>query len=126
MSKVTVKLDLSGLRIKEATKEVKEATRKGIVDTMTDIAAYAVGHSPYLTGYNANGIKYEVGPNMPVARKELTAAIYSTSGYGGFLETGTQNEDGSWKMPPRPYIRPGFEKYRKDFITNIDKRLKQA
>ena len=124
--KVTVKLDLSGLRINEATKEVKEAARKGVVDTITDIAEQAVKKSPYLTGNNANSIKYEVGPNQPEARDELSAAVYSTSGYGGFLETGTHNEDGSWRMPPRPYIRPAFEKFRNDFIKNIDKRLKQV
>jgi len=47
---------------------------------------------------------FEVGPGGEVARNEGEAAIYSTSGYGGYLETGTV------KMPARPYFKVALDK----------------
>jgi hypothetical protein len=34
---------------------------------------------------------------------KIEGAVYSTSGYGGFLETGTS------KMPGRPYFKPSLD-----------------
>jgi len=98
--------------------KINEACRKGLVTTITDIANYAVKHSPYLTGNNRRSIMFEVGPNKSVAKKDLEAATYSTSGYGGFLEVGTATR------PARPYFRPGLAKFAPELPKNIKDNLK--
>ncbi|KKM04011.1 hypothetical protein LCGC14_1768590 [marine sediment metagenome] len=91
MAQITVDLKLN-LKTKEATEQVHKAARKALVDVITDIAKDAIQGSPFLTGHNRRSIKYEVGPGAPVAKGELEGAVYSTSGYGGYLETGTRVE----------------------------------
>jgi len=49
--------------------------------------------------------------------KEGEAAVYSTSGYGGFLETGTVN------MPAQPYFRPALDKNKDKLGKNIKAHL---
>ena len=84
------------LKTKEVKNKVNKATEKAIKDVVVDIANDAIRGSPYLTGNNRRSIKYEA--------KGLEGAIYSTSGYGGFLETGTV------KMPAQPYFKPALDK----------------
>lgn len=86
----------TNLRIKEVQQTVKDATIKALKDVAVDIAHDVVEGSPVLTGNNRRSIKWET--------KEFEASIYSTSGYGGFLETGTV------KMGARPYFRPALDK----------------
>jgi len=123
MAKITTKWD-TNLKTTEATRQVETASRKGLVLTVTDIANQAINTSPVLTGHNKRSIQFEVGPGGEVAKEPLTGAIYSTSGYGGYLETGTHNADGSTKMPPRPYIYPALVKFMKDLPKNIKAVLK--
>ena len=99
------------LKIDEATKKLEEAARLAMRDTVVAIAADTIEHSPWEFGTNARSIKYEVsgmGQNEMVDPRAIEGAIYSTSGYGGYLETGT------YKMAPRPYFRPALDR-------NIDK-----
>lgn len=56
--------------------------------------------SPVLTGNNRDGIDTEVTQ----VGDGISATLYTTSGYGGYLETGTS------KMEARPYIGPAVEK----------------
>jgi len=79
---VEVKLNL---RDKEVQKEVRDATRKALKDVTTDIAKDAIKGSPVDTGNNRRSIMFEVGPGGQVAKEDLEGAVYSTSGYGGFL-----------------------------------------
>ena len=60
---------------------------------------------------------FEVGPGGEVARNELEGAVYSTSGYGGYLETGTVN------MPAQPYFKPALDKNIKNLPKNIKAHL---
>ena len=76
---------ITNLKTKEVTDKVTRATEKAIKDVVTDIAGDAIKGSPKLTGNNARSIQYEVGPGGEVAKKEGEGAVYSTSGYGGFL-----------------------------------------
>jgi len=117
MPKITTKWD-TNLRTTEATREVEAASKKGLLLTVVDIANQAINDSPVLTGNNRRSIQFEVGPGGEVAREPLTGAIYSTSGYGGYLETGTV------KMAPRPYIYPALIKFMKDLPKNIKAVLK--
>ncbi len=89
---------------------VDEATVEGLRDTVVETAADVVQGSPVLTGHNRRSIQYW-------ARK-LRGRIFSTSGYGGYLEVGTS------KMPARPYFRPAADRHFKNLARNIARRLK--
>ena len=108
---------VTNIKSKEVEDKVSKATKQGLTDVVTDIANDAIKGSPWLFGNNARSIKYEVGPGKPVAEKELEGAIYSTSGYGGYLETGTV------KMPARPYFKPALDRNAKNLPNNIKGHL---
>ncbi len=116
MSKITVKWKVN-LRTKEAEAEVIKASAQGLRDVVVDIANDAIQGSPVLTGNNRRSIKFEVGPGGEVAKKELEGAVYSTSGYGGYLETGTV------KMAAQPYMKPALDKHAKDLPKQIKAHL---
>ena len=97
------------LKTKEVQDKIKKATRQGLKDTIVDIAGDVIKGSPVLTGNNARSIAYEA--------KELEGSIYSTSGYGGFLETGTVN------MPAQPYFKPALDKNKDKLPKNIKAHL---
>ena len=86
--KITTDIKLS-LKTKEVEDKVKKATKQGLADVVRDIANDAIKLSPKKDGENMRSIKYEVGPGGEVAKGELEGAVYSTSGYGGYLEVGT-------------------------------------
>ena len=86
----------TNLRTNEAGNEIKRATSKALKNVVVDIANDAIHGSPVLTGNNRRSIRYDI--------EELAASIYSTSGYGGYLETGT------YKMPARPYFKPALDR----------------
>lgn len=116
MPKISVDIKLN-LKTKEATDKVEKATKQGMKDVVTDIAGDTIKGSPVLTGHNRRSIKFEVGPDGEVAKKEGEGAVYSTSGYGGILETG------SVKMPARPYFKPALDKHAKSLPKNIKVHL---
>jgi len=94
---VKIKTDVVvNLKTKEVQDKVNKATEKALKDVVTDIANDAIKGSPVDTGNNRRSIMFEA--------KGLEGAIYSTSGYGGYLETGTV------KMPARPYFKPALDR----------------
>ena len=121
------------LKIPEAIKQVEDATRKGMVDTIAAIAGDVIKGSPKITGHNRRSIAYKLegkatrrgrvrSGEKPFEEGEpdlgkLEGAIYSTSGYGGFLETGTV------KMPAQPYFKPALDKNIKNLPKNIKAHL---
>jgi len=104
---------ITNLKTKEAQDKVGKATRQGLADVIMDIANDAIKGSPVLTGNNRRSIMFEVGPGGEVAKSESEGAVYSTSGYGGMLETGTIT------MPARPYFKPALDKNAKNLPKNI-------
>ncbi len=114
--KITTDIKLN-LRNKEVQKKAQKATQQGLKDVVVDIANDAIKGSPVLTGNNRRSIKFEVGPGGEVAKKEGEGAVYSTSGYGGYLETGTVN------MPAQPYFKPALDKHIKNLPKNIKAHL---
>ena len=114
--KIEVSVELN-LKTEAVTKVVRDATRMAMRDTVVDVAHDAVEGSPYLTGNNRRSIQYEVGPGGEVAKEDLTGAVFSTSGYGGYLETGTV------KMAARPYFKPALDKNIKNLPKNIKAHL---
>ncbi len=114
--KITTKW-IVNLKIPEVENKVDKASKQGLLDSVTDIANDAIQMSPIDTGNNRRSIKFEVGPGKPVAQRELEGAVYSTSGYGGYLETGTVN------MAARPYFKPALDKNIKNLPKNIKGHL---
>jgi len=134
---VKVELNLKDKELKDAT---QKAARLAMRDTVRDIWNEAVRNAPYRktppivsTGHNARSIAGEVsGMGTPfkgkdaeiservVNDRELEGAVYSTSGYGGYLETGT------YKMAPRPYFKPALDRNftQEKFAQKIKGHLK--
>ena len=109
---VTVTIDS-----KEVLEKVQSANKRGLLDTVVDIVEDAIQGSPVLTGNNRRSIQFEVGPGGEVAKEETEGAVYSTSGYGGTLETGSAN------MAARPYFKPALDKHIKELPGNIKRHL---
>ena len=91
----------TNLKIKEAQNKVDNAAEKSFKDTVVDIANDAIRGSPKKTGNNMRSIKYEA--------EGLSGAIYSTSGYGGYLETGYHTKSGR-HISGRPYFKPALDR----------------
>ena len=87
----------------EVNGKIHDQAASALTEVTALIANYAIRNSPYLYGHNRKSIFYDVDAIA------LSAQIYSTSGYGGYLETGTKNIDGTVKMAPRPYMKPGLD-----------------
>jgi HK97 gp10 family phage protein len=104
---VELKMNVTvNLHIKEVEDKVKEATRLAMRDVVTDIANDAVNASPVLTGNNRRSIAFECeGVKGEIGVGEGEGAVYSTSGYGGWLEVGTK------RMPARPYMKPALDRH---------------
>ena len=110
---VDVKLNL---KVDEAVKDVTDASKMAMRDTVVEVTNDSLQLSPWLTGNNRRSIAGEVSGIGGVASggegraermvddSQIEGAVYSTSGYGGFLETGTS------KMIPRPYIKPSLDR----------------
>ncbi|MCK4648507.1 hypothetical protein KAT51_03190 [bacterium] len=105
-----LKVDMKvNLKTKEVQNKVKNASEKGLKDVIVDIAGDVIKGSPIDTGNNRRSIAYEA--------KELEGSVYSTSGYGGFLETGTRF------TPARPYFKPALDRNIKKFPKEIKVHL---
>ena len=108
------------LNLPEVEARVKAAAQAALTDVVIQVAKDGVENSPVSdmwpsiskvgrtpTGNNKRSIQYQVGgaegPGNEIELDELQGAVYSTSGYGGYLETGTS------KMPARPYIKPAAD-----------------
>jgi hypothetical protein len=114
--KISVDVDIKTF-VPETNLIVREAIRETVRDVAVKILHHAITHTPVLTHKNQWSLSGEVSGMGLVATggngrqerivddSELEGAVYSTSGYGGYLEVGT------CKMKPRPYIRPGADLY---------------
>ncbi|MCJ7829314.1 MAG: hypothetical protein MUP81_06210 [Dehalococcoidia bacterium] len=108
------------LKTKEASEKVLKAAREAMRDTVVDVTHDAVEGSPVLTGNNRRSIMGEAsgfGGGQVVDQSKIEGAIFSTSGYGGFLETGTR------KMAARPYFKPAADKYVPKFPQRMKEHL---
>ena len=103
----------TNLHFEEADDKVKAAARAALKDCVSDITEDAKEGSPKKTGNNMRSINFTVGPATEdeLVLDDLQGAVYSTSGYGGYLETGTRNlETGTRKMEARPYMKPAADR----------------
>ncbi len=114
--KFTAKVDVN-LDILAVLRQVEDASRKGMRDVTVEVHAEAVQNSPVETGNNRRSIASEVsgmglvasggegGAERVVNESKIEGAVYSTSGYGSYLETGTQH------IPARPYFGPARDRF---------------
>ncbi len=109
MVEVTVKIK-TNIHTAEVMAKVNKAASEGLLDTTVDIAGDVVRDSPVRWGTNRRSIDYWV--------RKLKARIFSTSGYGGWLEVGTR------KMAARPYFHPAALRHLPQLASNIAKRLR--
>lgn len=95
---MNIKVDLTEVKagMKKLDANTRKAGERAMKDVVVLIAGDSIRGSPVLTGNNRRSIKFE--------SKGLTGAIFSTSGYGGFLETGTV------KLSARPYFKPALDR----------------
>ena len=107
-------------KIPKAKNKVKNARKNALRETVVAIANDVIKIHPWKnrTGNNSRSIKYEVGPGGEVAKGELEGAVYSTSGYGGYLETGTA------KMPAFPYFKPALDRNIRKLPEGIKAELR--
>ena len=106
---VTVKIR-TNINSAEVMAMVNKAAGEGLLDTTVLIAGDVVRDSPIKFGTNKRSIDYWV--------RKLKAKIFSTSGYGGWLEVGTR------KMEARPYFHPAALRHLPQLASNIAKRLR--
>lgn len=104
------------LKIDEVIKAAGEAARLAMRDTVVEIYNESIHGSPARTGHNRRSLASEVSGMGTVAEgvdaetervvddSRVEGAVYSTSGYGGYLETGTV------KMAARPYMKPAIDR----------------
>ena len=120
--KLEVSIQLN-LKTKEVTEAVKKAAQLTMRDTVVEVWNESILGSPKLTGYNMRSLVGEVSgmgevakgqdaePEKSVDDNKIEGAVYSTSGYGGYLETGTVKlETGTVKMAARPYMKPALDR----------------
>jgi hypothetical protein len=112
--------------IEEVSEKILAAIKLTMRDVVVDVAQDAIKGSPADTGHNRRSIAYKVEDTAKGIHPEKSSgelfeaeeqaeaeigklefnegAVYSTSGYGGYLETGTA------KTPPRPYLKPAMDR----------------
>ena len=131
--KISSKFEVN-LKNKEVQAKVNNATKKSLLNVVVAIANTAIKGSPIITGHNRRSIAYKVGKEATRKGKprvgekpfgdwqpqlrELEGAIYSTSGYGGYLETGTRF------MAAQPYFKPALDRHIKELPEGIKAELR--
>jgi len=112
---MNIKVDMTevtkGLKKYEA--KVASAAQQAMKETVVIIANEVINIHPWKTrtGNNSRSIAYTVG--------KLTGSVFSTSGYGGFLETGTRF------MAAYPYFKPALDRnFPSKFIAAMKVYLK--
>jgi len=110
---IDVKVDDAEVRrnLGKLTDKMKKAMEEGMKDLIVDIANTVIKVHPWKTrtGNNSRSIRYEV--------KDLTASVFSTSGYGGYLETGTAT------APAFPYFKPAIDRHLPTLGQHIKEHL---
>ena len=109
-----MKIDVDMSEVYKGLDKLTAKTQKAAEDTLKDvvvlIASDSINGSPVLTGNNRRSIRYLV--------KKLTGEIFSTSGYGGYLETGTRF------MGARLYFKPALDRNFPKFAKIMKEKLK--
>ncbi len=94
------------------SKETQKATQDTLKDVTVMIANDIIKIHPWKTrtGNNSRSIRYII--------KKLMSEIFSTSGYGGYLETGTRY------MAAYPYFKPALDKNMPKFAKIMKEKMR--
>ncbi|HEY3559659.1 MAG TPA: HK97-gp10 family putative phage morphogenesis protein [Kribbella sp.] len=111
-------LDVSELRalagdLEKGAAKVGKAAPVVVSKSAHDIEATAKILSPVDTGNLMGSISTEV--------EGLSAEIGPTAEYGGYVEDGTHNDDGSVRMAAQPYMQPALDTHAPTFETALGK-----
>jgi len=104
----------SRLRTEEALAQALGACRENFVEMIDIMVEESKSRSPILTGNNRDSIESTLnergqrdssGKFVSLGNKNLAFSfkVYTTSGYGAYLELGTS------RIPARPYFAPAFQ-----------------
>ena len=96
------------------SKETQKATQDTLKDVTVMIANDVIKGSPVLTGNNRRSIRYII--------KKLMSEIFSTSGYGGYLETG--HMAGGTRVAAHPYFKPALDKNMPKFAKIMKEKMR--
>lgn len=121
----------TNLKIPEVTAAMENAARLALRDTVVAVHSDSIRNAKSVgfwdTGNNARSLTGEVAGMGKVAGEgteermvdegKLQGAVYSTSGYGGYGETGTRF------MAARPYMKPALD--REFTAEKIVERMKR-
>jgi len=131
---------ISNLRIPAAKNTLDKAAKLAMRDTVVAIHNDSIRNAKAVdfwdTGHNARSLAGEVSgmgtvkqgkdaePDRIVNDSKLEGAVYSTSGYGGYGETGYHTRSGS-HVQGRPYMNPALVKHTKgdSFAGKVRKHL---
>lgn len=120
---VQVKID-----VPRATVYIRERMAVAFRDGIDNIVRDAKKLSPYKDGTNRRSIEAEI----KATPAGITAEIFTTSGYGGYLEIGTGQRRSHMEQlknlkgtgGPTPYIRPAFELNRQSMLEGLRASLR--
>ena len=98
--------------LKKYSDKVEKATQESIKEITVSMANDIIKIHPWKnqTGNNSRSIKYIIG--------KLKAEIFSTSGYGGILETGSRF------MQAFPYFKPALDRNWRKFPSILKEKLR--
>lgn len=109
---------------------VHEGAKSGIAKGLQAMTRAAMRGSPYDTGHNARNIGWttnfgrsgggggDKGRSIDLPDGKHAGAIFTGSGYGGYLEVGARGRGG------RPYIRPAVEQEAAYLLQSIRDEIK--
>ncbi len=106
--KITLKI-MSNVDFPGVKDKIQKAGAGALKNVIVKITNDAKHDTPWLTGNNSRSIDFEA--------KGLKGSVYSTSGYGGFLETGTG------RMPARPYMKPALDRHIGELQGEVEAKL---
>ena len=94
----------------EVRKAVTAAVMGRVIEGIQDVVADAKHLSPHKTGHNMRSIDWKpksvAGIQLFGDGTKRNVQVFTTSGYGGYLEVGTR------KKLAHPYIMPAYMKHR--------------
>jgi hypothetical protein len=111
------------LRSTEALFRVNDALLAATQDVFAEIVFAAAENSPVLdkaTSERYPGENREsINSHVTAVKKGVKAKLFTTSGFGGFIELGTK------KMKAEPYLYPAFEEHIVTLPDAVKARLEE-
>ena len=96
------------LKTDGVVKQIEKATAVQLIQFAQEIGGDAKKRSPVAAVKGGTNKR-----SITVGKYEGADAVFTTSGYGGYLETGTT------RMPARPYLYPAFEWAKRNVAKKI-------